>query len=53
MDDFKRLKEEEKHNQNQEETRILDEETIKRLEHEICKFEEAIDPNEINYKKAF
>ena len=37
LDEVKRLKQEKKHFQNQENIRIVDEETTKRLEVEICK----------------
>jgi hypothetical protein len=37
LDEFKRLKEEKKNCQNQEDTRIVDEESTKRLEKEIFK----------------
>ena len=43
LDEIKRLKEEKKHGQNHEKTRILDEGTTKRLEVEICrKVEETL-----------
>jgi hypothetical protein len=37
LDEVERLKEEKKNYQNQEETRILDGESTKRVEEEICK----------------
>ena len=48
MDEVKRLKEEKKNYQNQEERRILDEESTKRLEDEICmKVEESLNMDEV------
>jgi hypothetical protein len=48
LDEDKRLKEEKKNCQNQEEGRILDEEYTKRLKDEICmKVEESLNINEL------
>jgi hypothetical protein len=48
LDEFKILKEEKKHDQNQEKTKILDEETTKGLEDEIYKkVEESLNIDEV------
>jgi arginine/glutamate-rich protein 1 len=48
LDKVKRLKEEKKNCQNQEERRILDEESTKRLEDEIrMKVEESLNTDEV------
>jgi hypothetical protein len=48
LDEVKRLKEEKKNCQNQEERRILDEEYTKRLKDEICmKVEESLNTDEV------
>jgi hypothetical protein len=48
LDEVKRLKEENKHCQNQEKERILDEETTKILEEEIYKkVEESLNTDEV------
>ena len=48
LDEVKRLKEEKKNCQNQEERRILDEESTKRLEDKICmKVEESLNNDEV------
>jgi hypothetical protein len=48
VDEVKRLKEEKKNYQNQEETRSLDEESTKILEEEICKkVEESLNVDEV------
>jgi arginine/glutamate-rich protein 1 len=48
LDEVKRLKDENKHCQNQEKERILDEESTKRLEEKICKkFEESLNTDEV------
>jgi arginine/glutamate-rich protein 1 len=48
LDEIKRLKEEKKHGQNHEKTRILDEGTTKRLEEEIYKkVEESLNTDEV------
>jgi arginine/glutamate-rich protein 1 len=48
LDEVKRLKEEKKNCQNKEERIILDEESTKRLQEEICKkVEESLNTDEV------
>jgi hypothetical protein len=49
LDEVKRLKEEKNNCQNKEERRILDEESTKTLQEEICKkVEESLNTDEVN-----